>query len=283
MTKPSPATTIRPLSGVEDARHLQTVHGQIWGVVPGEIIPSHIIVTMAANGGMVLGAFDPTGPEDCGGMVGFVLGWLGTTSAGAVKHVSHIAGVLPAWRGRGVGVDLKLAQREFILAQRLTTHVTWTYDPLQRVNGAFNIHRLGATCTTYKVNVYGTMTDELNKGMPSDRFQVDWHLESERVAHALAHGHIPPAFDPSQLCRLLPDPTQSPTPPDNGSPMAVPLPLSGSPLQRDDRDLLMAWRLYVRTAMQQAFAAGYAVVDCIDLGEGNGWHYILIQNPQSTI
>lgn len=284
MPNPSPAITIRPLSGVDDALHLQSVHAQIWGIVPEDIVPIHVIVTLAANGGMVLGAYDPAGPAESGGMVGFVLGWLGTTRTGAVKHVSHIAGVLPAWRGRDIGLSLKLAQRDFVLAQGLTTHVTWTYDPLQRVNGAFNIHRLGAVCTTYKVNVYGTMTDELNKGMPSDRFQVDWHLESERVIHAVTQGRVPSAWEPSRLHRLpAADPSHTPAPPDDGAPIAVPLPASVSALQRDDRDLLLAWRLYLRTAMQQAFAAGYAVVDCADLAEGHGWHYILIQNPQSTI
>ncbi len=278
-----PATTIRPLSGVDDAHHLQIVHGQIWGIVPYDIIPSHVLVAMAASGGMVLGAFDPAGPAETGGMVGFVLGWLGTTSSGTIKHVSHIAGVLPAWRGRGIGVGLKLAQRDFLLAQGLTTHVTWTYDPLQRVNGAFNLHRLGATCTTYKVNVYGIMTDELNKGMPSDRFQVDWHVDSPRVAHAITHGHIPLDWDPSRLHRLPADPGAPFTLPADGSPLAVPLPASVSAMQRDDQPLLLAWRLYLRTIMQQAFAANYAVVDCVDLGTDPGWHYILIQNPQSKI
>ena len=278
-TQPS-TTTIRPLSGVDDALHLQTVHAQIWGVIPGEIVPAHIIITLAANGGMVLGAFDPAGPPESGGMVGFVLGWLGTTKEGAVKHVSHIAGVLPGWRSRGIGLRLKLAQRDFVLAQGLTTHVTWTYDPLQWVNGAFNIHRLGAVCTTYKVNVYGIMTDELNKAMPSDRFQVDWHLDSPRGVHAITHGHIPSAWESSRLHRLPADPAHTPTLPADGSPLAIPLPASVSALQRDDQDGLMAWRLYLRTAMQQAFAAHYAVVDCVDLGDDQGWHYILLQNPK---
>ncbi len=276
-TQPS-TTTIRPLSGVDDARHFQTAQGQIWGIVLHDIIPSHVIVTMAANGGMVLGAFDPAGPPESGGMVGFLLGWLGTTGTGALKHVSHIAGVLPGWRGRGIGVDLKLAQRDFLLAQGLTTHVTWTYDPLQRINGAFNIHRLGATCTTYKVNAYGIMSDELNKGMPSDRFQVDWHVDSPRVRHAITHGHIPLDWEASDLHRLPADPTHAPTLPADGSPLAVPLPASVSALQRDDQDGLMAWRLYLRKTMQQAFAADYAVVDCVDLGDAQGWHYILLQN-----
>jgi len=69
----------------------------------------------------------------------------------------------------------------------------------------------------------------------------------------------------------------------DGSPLAIPLPASVSALQRDDQDGLMAWRLYLRTTMQQAFAAGYAVIDCANLGDALGWHYILLQNPQSTL
>ena len=84
-----------------------------------------------------------------------------------------MAGVLPAWQGQGLGLALKLAQRQAILEQGLTDWVTWTYDPLQRTNAVFNIHRLGAVCNTYKANWYGEMRDGLNAGTPSDRCQVD--------------------------------------------------------------------------------------------------------------
>ncbi|HAJ38303.1 MAG TPA: hypothetical protein DCL15_21740, partial [Chloroflexi bacterium] len=99
-----------------------------------------------------------------------------------------MAGVLPAWQGRGIGVRLKLAQRDAILAQGMTDWVTWTYDPLFRVNAVLNIHRLGAVCNTYQRDWYGVMKDGLNAGVPSDRCQVDWWLTSAHVEGRVARG-----------------------------------------------------------------------------------------------
>ena len=43
-----------------------------------------------------------------------------------------------------------------------------------------------------------------------------------------------------------------------------------------DGALSLAWRLYVRTMLEQAFAAGYTMVDCIRIGD-KGWHYVLVR------
>ncbi len=39
----------------------------------------------------------------------------------------------------------------------------------------------------------------------------------------------------------------------------------------------MAWRSYMRHALESAFSAGYTIVDCVLMGE-YGWRYILIHN-----
>ena len=38
----------------------------------------------------------------------------------------------------------------------------------------------------------------------------------------------------------------------------------------------MEWRLYLRAVLEEAFAGGYTLVDCIHLAE-HGWHYILVR------
>ena len=152
----------------------------------------------------IVATFADDGPVETGGMVGLCFWWpgIGTPTTpgadvqksaqrrqeghGVPKMCSHMAGVLPAWQGTGVGLQLKLAQREAILAQGFTDWVTWTYDPLLRTNAVFNIRRLGAVCSTYKSNWYGVMLDGLNAGTPSDRCQVDWWLNSQRVTGRVA-------------------------------------------------------------------------------------------------
>ncbi len=82
-------------------------------------------------------------------MVGVALWWLGVgrhlvSDREQLKACSHMAAVLPDWQGRRVGLRLKLAQRRLVLEQGFTDWITWTYDPLYRPNGVFNIHRLGS-------------------------------------------------------------------------------------------------------------------------------------------
>jgi predicted GNAT superfamily acetyltransferase len=287
--------TIHPLTDVEACRHLQEIERLIWGNDEVDAMPIHVLITLSKNGGLVLGAYAADGPASTGGMVGVALGWLGTgvdpatpAAPPKLKFCSHMAGVLPAWQGKHIGLRLKLAQREHVLAQGLTEWMTWTYDPLYRANGVFNIHRLGATCTTYMRNIYGEMTDELNRGVPSDRCQVDWRLTSPHVLHKLQEVQPNPrspqhTWAPDNLA-ILPSRINAagfaspitPTLPNDGRPVAVPVPSDIGAIRRADHELSMAWRLYLRAVLEEAFDAGYTLVDCIDLPD-RGWHYILVR------
>ena len=100
------------------------------------------------------------------------------------KHCSHIAAFIPNHRDSGVGFALKRAQWQMVRHQGLD-HVTWTYDPLLSRNAHLNIARLGAVCSTYRRSEYGDMRDGLNAGLPSDRFQVDWWVNTKRVERAI--------------------------------------------------------------------------------------------------
>ena len=286
--------TVRALKGVEDCEGFQRVTAAIWGGDVADQIPLHVLITIGKNGGMIMGAFADDGPAETRGMVGMTLGWLGTgvdpADPGAppkLKFCSHMAGVLPAWQRKHVGLRLKLAQREAILAQGLTDWITWTYDPLYRPNGVFNIHRLGATCTTYIQNLYGVMTDALNSGVPSDRCQVDWRIRSAHVAHILqppTDTHVPHADWHPENLEILPSSTNAagfavpgePTFVGQGRPLAVPIPGDIGAIRRNDQQLSLAWRIYLRTVLEAAFAAGYTMVDCVRLPE-HGWHYILVR------
>ncbi len=201
-----------------------------------------------------------------------------------LKMCSHMAGVLPAWQGRGLGVRLKLAQRDAILAQGMTDWVTWTYDPLFRVNAVLNIHRLGAVCNTYKRNWYGVMKDGLNAGVPSDRCQVDWWLASARVKERIARseGRREPIGELSDNLQVLPTVASGAAfraPVDmepilDGRPIAVPIPDDIVAIRRVDAGLGMAWRLSMRHSLEQAFAANYMMTDCLRI-DNAGWHYLL--------
>ena len=99
-------------------------------------------------------------------------------------------GVLPEWQSRGVGYALKVAQREAVLNQGVRL-ITWTYDPLESKNARLNIAKLGAVCNTYIRNYYGELRDDINLGLATDRFQVDWWIASRRIETRLTRNRPP--------------------------------------------------------------------------------------------
>ncbi len=283
--------TIRPINTVEHCQYFQELERRTWSNEDLDIMPIHVLITVAKNGGVLLGAYASDGPPELAGLVGMTTGWYGIgknhmTGQQQIKFCSHMAGVLPAWQGKRIGLQLKLAQRAAVLAQGITDWITWTYDPLYRANAVFNIHRLGAVCNTYYPNHYGEMNDALNVGAPSDRCQVDWYLQSERVLQTIEEkAATSPAHSTEEKRQILPSAPSGDfrQPLDaelrlDGTPLAVPIPDDITAMRRADQALGLAWRFYLRETLQKAFTAGYVMVDSVQL-VGQGWHYLLDSQP----
>ena len=182
---------VRLLEKPEEMHAVEHLQRQVWPGSELDIVPAHLLVTAAHNGGLVIGAFiDPAGStsDSAGELVGFVFGFPGlyTTPDGPrSKHTSHMLGVRTDFRNRGVGYALKRAQWQMVRHQGVDL-VTWTYDPLLSNNAHLNITQLGAVCNQYRRDEYGSMRDSLNSGMASDRFQVDWWVNTKRVQRRLS-------------------------------------------------------------------------------------------------
>ncbi|MEM7130850.1 MAG: hypothetical protein AAF702_31285 [Chloroflexota bacterium] len=286
--------TVKLLKDSEGAVHFQALQRIVWDSPEDDLVPTHVSITIATNGGGLLGAYADDGPIETGRMVGVAIWWLGIDDPAklkpgqpnSLKVCSHMAGVLPEWQGKGIGRMLKFAQREHVLEQGLTNRITWTYDPLFVANGIFNIHRLGAVCNTYYTNYYGEMRDGLNRGTPSDRCQVDWMLNSQRVVEAAQGKPREREWSFSDL-QILPtesygDDFRKPAgeqPALNGRPIALPLPSDISRIRNSEPELSLTWRLYFRDVLVQSFDAGYSIVDCVPI-QDRGHHYILTTNNQ---
>lgn len=301
---------IRPIQTHEEYRAVEQLQREVWGLPEVDVVPDHLLLTAQKNGGLVLGAFDtPPGVENQR-LVGFVFGFPGLLPDGRAKHCSHMAGVAPAYQNQNVGYLLKLAQRDHVLAQGLNL-ITWTFDPLESRNAYLNFHKLGVTCRTYLRELYGRMRDGLNLSLPSDRFQVDWHIASAHVAGRLGGARTeptPPAPLPgSERGEVLPSPHRGgaggearptlaglqaegvpvvnrPPPGDPPRPAPATLPIQGErllvqipahfqALKAADIELALAWRLHTRALFEAAFGTGYVVTDL--LFEGGQSCYLL--------
>ena len=270
------AITIRPVTTIAECRIIEQLQFEVWQPADIEITPDHLLLTIAKEGGVVLLAWNEAEQP-----VGFAFGFIGLDEDNRIKLASHQTGVLPAYQDSGVGHLLKLAQREAALARKLE-RITWTFDPLQGRNARLNLRKLGVVCRTYLRDLYGEMRDELNQGLPTDRFKVDWWIASQRVAQRLA-GHFSEPSWPASVCPIL-NPASLET---DGllRPAAtfdladtsfglVEVPANLPQLKVHAPDLALQWRLHTRAIFEAAFANGYTVIDLL---RREGRNYYLLQ------
>lgn len=282
--------TIRHLEHIEEMFLVEDLQRRVWGA-DDAIVPHHLLLTVAHNGGVILGAYVEAQ------MVGFVFGFPGlfqTPEGPQIKHCSHMLAVLPEYESQGIGYYLKRAQWQMVRQQGIPL-ITWTYDPLLSRNAHLNIARLGAICNTYVPNMYGDMRDSLNQGLPSDRLQVDVWVNTPRVQNRMSkrpRGQLDLAHYLSAETTILnpthldengwPLPTSSTSLPAPAEKTASPalylleIPSNFYALKTTQPALALQWRLHIRELLQGLFARGYLITDFVYLkGEHPRSFYVL--------
>ncbi len=267
----------RDLTDIASCRDVVRIQEAVWGR-GSEIVPASVLLVSAKRGGILIGAMDDDE------MVGFVWSMPGVRD-GQLTHWSHMLGVMPNARGRGVGRALKLAQRDRAIAAGVEL-VEWTFDPLQAPNAHLNIAELGGVAGTYLVDAYGSMSGQLHLGTPTDRLIVEWRLRAPHVERRLARTgraagplvrsadilDAPLALAPADARGRRPD-----TPPLNldARRILVAIPGKFTELQQEDADSALAWRLAARSVFTTYFARGYRVVDFLLDRERSGGSYLM--------
>ncbi|MEW6402297.1 MAG: GNAT family N-acetyltransferase [Chloroflexota bacterium] len=283
---------IRLLESPEDMALAEDLQRVVWPGSETDVVPAHMLITATHNGGLILGAFNQEK------MIGFVFGFPGlefTPDGPRPKHCSHMMGIHPDYRDGGIGFALKRAQWQMVRHQGLD-HITWTYDPLMSRNAYLNIAKLGAVCTTYRRSEYGEMRDGLNAGLPSDRFQVDWWINTRRVelrlgkrsrptlklAHVIRSGLHP-------LYPLHSGTDGLPRPPEHVPPLSDRLLLAEIPsdflaLKAKSFAIARDWRFFTRELFETAFTAKYIVTDFVfDHADGNARGLYVLTHGESTL
>jgi len=182
--------SLHVLDTPQDMLAVEELQRQVWTGNETEIVPVHMLIAAVHNGGLAIGAFEKSDDQPQSPLIGFVFGFPGlyfTPDGPRPMHCSHMLAVHPDHRNQGLGFLLKRAQWQMVRKQGLD-RIIWTYDPLLSRNAQLNITKLGAVCNTYLPNVYGELRDGLNLGLSTDRFQVDWWVNSQRVNRRLGKG-----------------------------------------------------------------------------------------------
>ncbi|MEK7832116.1 MAG: GNAT family N-acetyltransferase [Acidobacteriota bacterium] len=176
-----PEYTIRECTTVEDFTGCLNLQRKVWQFSDLDITPLRTFVVTRHSGGASFGAFDRDNR-----LLGFCLMLPAIDVNRKPYFYSQMLAVEPGLQNSGIGVKLKLAQRDFALRIGMPM-VTWTFDPLQSRNAHLNINKLGCVIRKYTVNYYGNVsTSALHAGLDTDRLFAQWWVGSQRVADALA-------------------------------------------------------------------------------------------------
>jgi len=221
--------TIREIDDVVQLRAVEDLQKEVWGIPDLDVVPLTHLVAAKQAGGTLIGAFD--GAE----LVGFVYGFP-SFEYGQTAHHSHMLAVKAAYRNLDLGRQLKLAQREHVLAQGIKL-MTWTFDPLQSLNAHFNFNKLGVMADRYLPDFYGAEAASFLHQTGTDRLWVSWWLESERVKKTISGEQASESFADNDVVIEIPGDINS--------------------LQQR---AALKWRQETRSAFTEAISAGYKVV-----------------------
>ncbi|WP_404332874.1 GNAT family N-acetyltransferase [Mesobacillus maritimus] len=249
---------IRNLQTVEELELVRQLEAIVWSFE--DSVPVNQTITVVKNGGFILGAFLYNE------LIGFQYSFPGFDGK-KVYLCSHSLGIHPNFRKYGIGEKLKWAQKELAVAKGYKL-ISWTYDPLETVNGNLNLHKLGAVCSTYLEDAYGEMDDGLNSGITTDRFLVEWRLDEVQnnvgelqrndtrhvdgqniVLETSKKGSF---FVPSEINLEL-----------ESDLLFVPVPGNFQEIKNDDFALAVEWRNVTRKIFTYFLRSGWQVTDLI--------------------
>lgn len=249
------AIVIRDIESFEEMRAVEELQKEVWEFADLDVVPRAIFVASIEVGAVLVGAYDGSA------LVGFVYGFPGFEN-GQTAHHSHMLAVKPDYRSSNLGYQLKLAQRERVLAQDID-QITWTFDPLQSRNAYFNFAKLGVIADSYRVDFYGAATSSFLHQAGTDRLWVTWLINSERVRERLNDERkvsvLPDGTRPLVEVGIDLAPRITESTDLQGGYLVIEIPADINALQLEKPGLAVEWRKATRWAFSHAMTQGYVV------------------------
>jgi predicted GNAT superfamily acetyltransferase len=241
--------TCRDLTTLAEFAEVVELEREIWGTGYDDVVPLSILSISTFRGGVLIGAFDGAR------MVGFVYSLPGLKH-GRPMQWSHMLGVVDEFRNDGLGLRLKMLQRERTLAMGLDL-IEWTFDPMQTLNAYLNFTKLGTVVDEYEVNVYGKSMSPLHGGNPTDRFVAQWRIR-ENTIPAVPSGTETAV---NRIDRSAGWPRCTGTVLDAQGPgVLVEIPTGFTDMLAKAPELALEWRLETRRIFTHYFGRGYRAV-----------------------
>ncbi|MBZ9535358.1 GNAT family N-acetyltransferase [Cytobacillus oceanisediminis] len=239
---------IREVTAKDEIQMVVVFQDLIWG--KKNTMPFPFLVASLHNGGIIIGAFLKKE------LVGFCYGFPGFHQ-NEVYLVSHMMAVKDKERNAGLGFKMKIKQKELAL-ERGYKKIIWTFDPLESRNAFLNIAKLGGAVKTYYSDHYGIMDDELNSGLPSDRFLLEWSLKGKSVNNIPAEEQIQ-SIVTWEMAADIPVPLFVVSISKKAEFYKVPVPNNIHTIKERDIAIAKKWRIMLRNACNHLFEMGYII------------------------
>jgi predicted GNAT superfamily acetyltransferase len=275
---------VRPLATLDECQKVADLEKAVWEFTdPEDVVPPSLLIVSIKRGGLLLGAFD-----DAGALQGFVYS-MPAVKDGRLTQWSHMLAVAPEARGTGLGLRLKLAQRDHAMRAGVDL-IEWTFDPLQAVNAHLNFSRLGVIVDHYEEDVYGQSTSPLHLGTPTDRFVAEWRLTAPHVERRISLPVASLIRDSSVMSAVAVNGTldkgewlepSAPVLDVSDRRLLVEIPTDFTEMQRRQPELAVEWRLATRSIFETYLRRGYRVVDFFLAREARRGQYLLALRPES--
>ena len=254
--------TIQRLQDPQAMQAVVTLQQEYWGADADNLVPGHMLLSLASYGGLILGAYDGDT------LVGASIGFIGTkanpdaheAAADQLVVMSKRAIVSKSHQGQGIGEMLKRKQYEIAAAYGIKL-VVWTFDPLLSRNAYFNLHKLGAVGQRFIIDPYDTVTGANAASMSGDRIVAHWwvghpHVSDRSKRNYRGALHINQTYEQDGL--LLPDSWQKPR---DTTTALMQIPADIATIEQTSTQLAQNWRYHVRDVFSYMLGHGYIATD----------------------
>lgn len=246
---------IKKLTTSSELGEVQRLNAGIWG---SQAIPSHQLLATVHNGGLILGAYLE------GRLIGFNYCFVGFNEGQIYLH-SHMIGVEKSYREQGIGELLKHAQQEYAKENHFKL-VQWLFDPLESRMANLSFSKLNAVSHHYENDYYGSLEDDFNEELPSDRIGVEWWVVRNQVDDCLdeleeeAAEIVPWSLTVTGLPVLDAESTFQANQSFYKDAYFLAIPQHLQKMKIESPKLAEDWRYKVRAILTTLFAQGYAIV-----------------------
>lgn len=244
---------------MEEIHGIVNVQSKAWQMSELEIVATFEMKAVASFG-TVLIAVDNTDK---------VIGFIYAFPYFPDKHYSHMMATLPEWQGKGVGFAMKKVHREIALQSEVRINsIVWTVDPLLTNNSYLNFAKLGGVCSTYYPNYYGDPEEVgIYKGIPTDRFLLEWYIGTEKVERRMKDFKSDRIDKETMLQRspvinkIEDDRFKALDNPTFTNMFCVEVPSDYQALKNNSLEIAIEWRMEFRRICQDNFEDGWEIID----------------------